>query len=431
MTRWLTRGLLVLLALLVTAGACGGDRGDDGEGNSMLSGAVYIRTSGSLVRVDLARQSATEAYRFETTLLRGNAIAVEDRLIYVDVVRSGDAFLPILHDLQRDTGVEQPPIALDPVQGVASADSDGEFLFQSPGNQIHIWYLPQPGLVAVGIAVTLEETTSYRLDLLDARDLSTIRTLDLGEMPGRLGDISLALDSSGNVAVLLGNSRMNQLLVGSGSLSDLLPAGDVANCAHSASSTPRALRRYFLCPQLEPAASGSIVVLNDVNEIARRQLPGRFDDPLFGVADAGGSMFVGNVSEVTVVEFDLISQQVVAERQVFQPQSSSVPARLKDFFLGGNALAIEVVRRPIAVSPDGERVFFTDRRSVYCLQAVSLELVGDTEFESVRSVASWNDDEFIVAGETTLHVLDTTCKPRVSIEIPFDTRGPPEEVFAP
>ena len=104
---------------------------------------------------------------------------------------------------------------------------------------------------------------------------------------------------------------------------------------------------------------------------------------------------------------------------------------LRDIFLGGKAVALGVVRRPIAVSPDGERVYFTDATRVYCLQAQNLETIGDAVFESVRSLASWNDDKFLAAGETTLHVLDATCKLEASIEIPFDTRGPPQEVFAP
>ena len=173
------------------------------------------------------------------------------------------------------------------------------------------------------------------------------------------------------------------------------------------------------------------MVFDESGAAERRQVPGEFFDPLFGVVDAGGSVFIGNVQEVTVVEFDLVSQQVVAERQVSREENSSFLGRVRDLFLGGKAMAAEVVRRPIAVSANGEFVYFTDRRSVYCLQAQNLEPIGDVEFESVRSLASWNDDKFLAAGETTLHVLDATCKPEASIEIPFDTRGPPSEVFAP
>ena len=440
MISWPATRLFVVLALLATIWACGGggdvdSRVDSDTGTASL-GAVYLVTSWSLIRIDLAEQRALEAHHFRTTLLRGNAVVVDKRLVYADVVRSGDAWVPTLHILERDTGVEQAPIMLDPVRTAPATNDDDEPRdFSTATNSIHVWYLPQPDLVAVGTAVSRPDTTKYKLDVLDANDFSLQRTIDLGETPGGAGRISMALDSSGNVAVLLGNGRMSQLLVSSDRLLSFQPTGVVNDCGPSASSTPEALRLYFLCYDLGPsdaALTTSLLIVDQGGMAGRHRLPGEFIDPLFGVADAGGSVFVGNVHEVTVIEFDLVSQQVVAERQVSRQGGSSFLGRVKDLILGGKAMAIAVVRRPIAVSPDGERVYFTDARRVYCLQAQNLESVGDVEFDSVRSLAAWNEHTFFAAGETTLHVIDAaTCQARGSIEIPFDTGGPPARIFVP
>ena len=440
MIAWPARRLFVVLALLATAVACGGgddvESRDDGDPGAAPLGAVYLLTSWSLIRIDLAEQRAIEAYHFQMTLLRGNAVVVGQRLVYADVVRSGDAWVPTLHVLERETGVEQAPIMLDPVRTVPATNNDGEpRSFSTATNSMHIWYLPQPDLVAVGTSVSQPDTTKYRLDLLDANDLSLQRTIDLGETPGRAGRISMALDSSGSVALLLGTWRMNELLVSSDRLLSFQPAGVVIDCAASASSTPEAARLYFLCYDLGPsdaALTASMLIVDQGGMIERHRLPGKFVDPLFGVADAGRSVFVGNAGEVTVIEFDLVSPQVVAERQVSRQAGSSFVGRVKDLFLGGKVMAIAVVRQPIAVSSDGERVYFTDARRVYCLQAQNLEPGGDSEFDSVRALAAWNEHTFFAAGETTLHVIDAaTCQARDSIEIPFETGGPPARIFVP
>ena len=420
----------IAIALIVTT--CGGDGEDAGNGSGDSStGAVYIETSASLVRIDLAERQALEAHHFQGRFRKRAVAAVDERLAYGDVVRSGDAWLPTLYVVDRATGAEEAVIAFDPVPDSLTMNevgAGGEPRF-SPSS-VNVWYLPAPDLIAVATVVSGPQTTTYRLDLVDGNDLSVRRTIELGETPGRFGGISMALDSSGNVAVLLGDGRTNRLLVSSGSLSAFEPAG-MADCAPGfTSSTARALRRYFLC--YGPGLTTSLLVFDESGAVARRQLPGEFSDPLFGAADAGRSVFVGNVREVTVIEFDLVSQQVVAERRITRRAGSSFLERLKRFLFGTPVLAIQVVRQPIAVSLDEQYVYFTDRWTVYCLSAETLEVIGQTELDSVRVLAAWNEYAFFAAGKTTLHVIDpATCQERDSIEIPFDTDGSPTRIFVP
>lgn len=438
MMGWRATRLIILLALLAVLAACGGDGNDAGSsGGNSSTGTVYIETSASLVQIDLAERQALEAYHFQQRSGKRAVVAVGERLAYADVVRSGDGWLPALYVIDRATGAEEAVIEFDPVpdsllKNEVVAGGEPRFFPSS----VNVWYVPGPHLIAVATTVAGPQTTTYRLDLVDANDLSVRRTIGLGETPGRGGGISMALDSSGNVAVLVGNGRVNRLLASSDRRLSFQPAGPAGDCGPgSTSSTARALRRYFLC--YEPGLKASLLVFDESGAVVRRQLPGEFSDPLFGAADAGRSVFVGNVREVTVIEFDLVSQQVVAEqvvaeRRITRQEGSSFLERFKRFLFGSPVFAIQVVRQPVAVSLDEQYVFFTDRWSVYCLSAETLEVIGQTEFDSVRALAAWNQYAFFAAGETTLHVIDpATCEKRDSIEIPFDTDGAPTRIFVP
>ena len=379
--------LLLAVVFSLLASACANE--DDSGPDTSLSGTLYVRTATQLIRFDLARRTAEpRELQNPQFLLHETAVVAGNHLVLASVSRSeDDEWIVTLHVLDGATGREQNWIVLDPLRDVPPVRYDDQDRFDAVAHSIRIWYVPQMHKLLVGFAISQTETTSFRLDIIDSEDLVQRRSIELGDTQGRNGDIHVAVDMAGNIAVLLTSSLHSRLLVSSPDLSSFEAAdGAISDCSTSdAASTYRSEARYFLCLSPIPDTvqfQASMLVVENTKDVRRYQLPERLENLQGGTADAGDRVFIGNPLTATVLAFDLATGEIVARRHFELASASSWRERLKRFIFGEPAFARLVVFKPIVASPDSQRIFFTDGyTALWCIRPDDLSIVGQVERE--------------------------------------------------
>ncbi|MCH7811952.1 MAG: hypothetical protein IH958_04905 [Chloroflexi bacterium] len=433
--------LALVLSLLATACANGEERGP--ATSDPLSGILYVRTSGYLIRFDLAKRTAEpRELEIRQFLLPETAVVAGNHLVLASVSRSeDDEWIVTLHVLDGATGREQNRIVLDPLRDVPpvpNVDDPDRFDF---ANSLRIWYVPQTHKLLVGIAISQTETTSFRLDIIDSEDLVRRRSIELGDTQKRGGDIHVAMDMAGNVAVLLTSSPHSRLLVSSPDLSsfEAVEAVDkaISDCVVSdAASTYRSEALYFFCLSPIPDTvqfQASILVVENTKGVRLYRLPERFSNLQGGTADAGDRIFIGNSLTATVLALDLATGEIVAQRQFELASTSSWRERLKRFIFGQPAFARLVVFKPIVISPDGKRIFLTDGHSaLWCIRPSDLSLVGQVELEESIQVLGMTADgtHLVAAGGLRIEIVNgAQC--RLEDTLPYSPREGPEQILVP
>ncbi len=402
---------------------------------------VYARTPTYVVRFDLTNRTV-EAQELPAPLsfpVQETAVVAEDKLVFAGVSRSEGAlfggdneWIVTLHVFDGAAGREHDQLVLDPLRDVRPVPSDSQDCFCSVGS-VSVWYVPQTQTLLVGMAITQNETRSFRLDVIDADELFVRRSIDLGDLPAlSYGSIHVATDVAGNVAVLLAGSPRSRLLAGPPNLSSLSVADEaIADCSTvEAASTNRSQSRYFLClgpPQDTtrfPVFPASMLVVDRANGARQYPLPPRFSQNLqAGTADIGDRVFIGTVNPLapTVLTFDLTAGKVAAEREFESLLGPSWRDRLKRFFFGQPAYAATVVFKPIVASPDGMRLFFTDGFKLWCLRPDDLSVIGQVELKGTQTqvLAVTADGRHVVAAgvDEGIEVIDgERCRSADSLE---------------
>ena len=410
------------------------------ERTDPLSGILYVRTNTQLIRVDLARRTAEPREVqpqyggfHETAVIAGN------QLVLASVSRSEDEWLVTLKVLDGATGREQNRIVLDPLRNVPPVPYDDQDRFDGVAHSIRIWYVPQTQKLLVGIAIGQAETTSFRLDVIDIEDPAQRRSIELGDTQRRNSDIHVAMDTAGNVAVLLTSSPDSRLLVSSPDLSSFEEVdGAISDCSvGEAASTHRSEARYFLC--LGHIADtvkfqASMLVVENTEDVRRYRLPERFENLQGGTADVGDRVFIGNPATATVLAFDLATGEIVAQRQFEQAAASSWRERLKRFIFGQPAFARLVVFKPIVASPDGARIFFTDgSTALWCIRPDDLSVAGQVELEGggVLVLGMTADGAHVVAaGGREIEIVNgAQCRPEDVLR--YSEQDGPSQILVP
>ena len=438
--------LALVLSLLASACANGEESGPatpevqlTEERPGPLSGILYVRTQGQLFRVDLARRTAVprETQPLQS-LLHELAVVAGDQIVLASVSRSGDEWIVTLHVLDGATGLEQNRIVLDPLRADPPVPTDYPERFADVGS-IRTWYVPQTHKLLVGIAISRAETTSFRLDIIDSEDLAQRRSIDLGDAQVRNGDIHVAMDMAGNVAVLLTSSLTSRLVVSSPDLSSFEAADSaISDCSGSdAASTYRSETRYFLClGQIADTIEfqASILVVENTNGVQRYPLPERIQNFTVGTADAGDRVFIGNSLTGTVLALDLATGDIVVQRQFELASASSWRDRLNRFIFGQPAYAILVVFKPIVASPDSNRIFFTNGYSaLWCLRPDDLSIVGQVVLDvgPILVLGMTADGTHVVAAGTREIAIVNGAQCRLEDALRYPHQENPVQILVP
>ncbi|MCH8346680.1 MAG: helix-turn-helix transcriptional regulator [Chloroflexi bacterium] len=378
--------------------------GEESGSATSLSGILYVRTQTHLIRVDLAGRTAEPREIQPQFGLHETAVVAGNQLVLASVSRSEDEWIVTLQVLDAVTGREQNRIVLDPLRNVPPVPYDDQERFNDVAHSIRIWYVPQTQMLLVGIAISQTETTSFRLDIVDLEDPAQRRSIDLGDTQRPYGDIHVAMDTAGSVAVLLTSSPNSRLLVSSPDLSSFEEVdGAISDCSvGEAASTHRSEARYFLClGQIADSIQfqASMLVVDNTTGVRQYRLPERFQNLQGGTADAGDRVFIGNPATATVLAFDLATGEIVAQRQFEPASASSWRERLKRFIFGQPAFARLVVFKPIVASPDGTRIFFTDGlTALWCIRADDLSVAGQVEIQATQVLGMTADGGHVIAG---------------------------------
>ena len=409
------------------------------ERSDPLSGILYVRTQNQLIRVDLARGTAEpRELQNPPSGNRETAVVAGDQLVLASVARSEDEWIVTLQVLDGATGREQNRIVLDPLREVPPVPYDDQDRFDDLAHSIRTWYVPQTKKLLVGFAISQDEITSFRLDVIDIEDPAQPRSIELGDTQGNHGDIHVAMDTAGNVAVLLTSSPNSRLLVSSPDLSSFEEVdGAISDCSvGEAASTFRSEARYFLClGQIADSIvfQASMLVVETEN-VRRYRLPERFSSLEGGTADAGGRVFIGNPLTATVLAFDLATGEIVAQRQFEAASASSWRERLKRFIFGQPAFAKSVVFKPIVASPDGQRMFFTDGfTALWCLRPDDLSLVGQADLQGGGSQVLGMTVEgahLVAAGGTGIEIV-SGAQCRLERAIPYSQDSTVTQILVP
>ena len=436
--------VLLALVLSLLASACAnGEESGPATSEVQLSGILYVRTHSHLIRFDLAKRTAEpRELPNPQGLLHETAVVAGNHLVLASVSRNeDDAWIVTLHVLDGATGREQDRLVLDPLRDVPPVPYDDQDRFDSVAHSIRIWYVPQAHKLLVGIAISQTETTSFRLDIIDSEDLSEDlvqgRSIELGDTQGRNGDIHVAMDMAGNVAVLLTSFLSSRLLVSSPDLSSFEAAdGAISDCSISdAASTYRSEARYFLCLSPIPDTvqfQASMLVIENTKDVRRYQLPERLGNLQGGTADAGDRVFIGNPATATVLAFDLATGEIVARRHFELASASSWSDRLKRFIFGEPAFARLVVFKPIVASPDSQRIFFTDGfTALWCLRPDDLSIVGQVEFDEHQVLGMTADGAHLVAAGIRGIDIVNGAQCRLEDSLRYAPREGPVQILVP
>ena len=438
--------VLLALVLSLLASACAnGEESGPATSEVQLSGILYVRTHSHLIRFDLAKRTAEpRELPNPQGLLHETAVVAGNHLVLASVSRNeDDAWIVTLHVLDGATGREQNRIVLDPLRDVPPVPYDDQDRFDTVAHSIRIWYVPQAHKLLVGIAISQTATISFRLDIIDSEDLSEDlvqrRSIELDDTQGRNGDIHVAMDTAGNVAVLLTSSLHSRLLVSSPDLSSFEAAdGAVSDCSvGDAASTYRSEARYFFCLSPIPDTvqfQASMLVIENTKDVRRYQLPERLENLQGGTADAGDRVFIGNPLKATVLAFDLATGEIVARRHFELASASSWSDRLKRFIFGEPAFARLVVFKPIVASPDSQRIFFTDGfTALWCLRPDDLSIVGQVEREDdgIQVLGMTADGAHLVAAGGAGIDIVNGAQCRLEDSLRYSPREGPVQILVP
>ncbi len=354
-----------------------------------------------------------------TPLLSDRSRLLDKSVFYVDVLRDGDTWVPILYILDKN-GTERSRIRLPPLQ--SSTGSPG---FLSDGT-LAVGAVPSSGLAVVGLASSVRNSSKYRLDLVDARSLKYLRSIALEESPESHGTVAIATSSTGQVAVWAGTANKNSVFVSSADdLNSFRNVGETRGCVPVSSSSALASAPYFLCSQPASYGSGSIWTIGSQG-LHRYPLLGTFYSALSGTADSGEKILVGAAISGSLLEFDLSTGRIVATYKENKAASSFLDP-FKQIFHPPNASAYAVVPSPVAVTND--RVFFSDGSKVFCLTLDGLNLVGEAQVQSATAVVAGPQDQAFVALDSNVELLNPDCSTSRSYPYGGQEGDPAQRLF--
>ncbi len=420
---------IVLFTLLLSRGGGGSNKKTT---STRPPEPFYVRTQDRLLHFD--ESGGTAERTFETGGLRDNAASVDGRTFAVDVRRNGNEWTPIMLVLDSGNGSELNSVPLSPINA-ANAPVASKYSF-SQSNQAHLWVSRRLGVVIVGVSSSDQGSTHYRLDIAKIDDPKNHRSIDLGTTGGEGGDIHLAMDSSADgVAVLLTTGRTSQLLVSDPALTAFTRLADLSpGCFFAGGSTEQADSRYFLCLDIGPDGvnlQASMMVFDKAANVKRLTLEGKFYNDLVGSAAIGNHAFIGNPEDSSVTVFQLSSGAM--QHHVLRDSATSLPWWRRVFANTRVTYARQVAFVPIALSPDANRVFFTNGQTVWCLRSSDLAVDGRSSISNVTALAvSERSTVLFAAGDAAVHVLNgKTCSAEAEVAYQLQPGEPVEQILAP